>query len=530
MEDQSVTARHRSHKSGVKKSVWTFGKFGIVPFRQRLFKLAQAKISPLGRLYWARPNSFIALILGGFLIVALPLSAGLIIATVEMEYLARQSTAAVYKSVRVTQGSRILGQQLIAMERAVRQFQVLNDPALYQAYMANRRKFRDILGQMLELPLSEEQRQGFGALARKESEIYDVLSRYALDADASKQALNQFSGLARQAQALLAESNQLVGEEVNALQETARKSKEWLFWQALILIPAAVAMAGLFTVLIRRYFRQFDKSIRRLGDGDFETPIKVTGPRDLEALGQQLDWLRQRLVELEEAKTKFLRHVSHELKTPLAALREGAELLCDQVTGRLNPQQLEVARILRDNSLRLQKLIEDMLRFSLAGSNQIEHIPEVVRLDQLIKIVLSDHKPTTLSKRVKLVADLNPVRVFGDRERLKAIIDNLVSNALKYSPSDSSVKVKLAQEGNQVHLDVCDSGPGVASEDGERIFDSFYQGRAQPLGPVKGTGLGLSIVKESVLAHGGHIELINSGQRGAHFRVTLPLTVAEQRP
>jgi two-component system sensor histidine kinase GlrK len=382
---------------------------------------------------------------------------------------------------------------------------------------------------MLELPLNEGQRQGFETLGRTEKAIYDTLSAPVRDTEASKQALSKFAGLAHQAQLLLAESNQLVGEEVNALQETAREAKESLFLQALSLIPAAAVMAGLFTVLIRRYFRQLDKSIRRLGDGDFDTPVEVTGPLDLEALGQQLDWLRRRLVELEEAKTRFLRHVSHELKTPLAALREGAELLCDQVTGRLNAQQLEVARILRDNSLRLQKLIEDMLCFSLAATNQTEPVPEMVRLDRLIKLVLADHKPTTLSKRVKFIIDLDPVTIFGDQEHLKAIVDNLVSNALKYSPPDNPVEIKLARERNQVCFEVRDLGPGIAPEDSSRIFDSFYQGQEQPLGPVKGTGLGLSIVKESVLAHGGDIELVNGDKKGAHFRVTLPLKAADRR-
>jgi two-component system sensor histidine kinase GlrK len=475
-----------------------------------------------------RPKSFITLILGSFLIVVVPLSAGLIIAAVQMEYFARQSTAAVYKSVQVTQGSRILAQQLTAMERAARQFQILNDPMLYRAYTTNHRKFQDILKQMLELPLNAGQQQGFELLGYTEETIYDILSAHTLDAEACKLAISKFSSLADQAQSLLAESNQSVGEEVNALQETARTAKESLFWPALSLIPAAVIMAGLFTILIRRYFRQIDKSIRRLGDGDFDTPIEVTGPRDLEALGQQLDWLRQRLVELEQAKTRFLRHVSHELKTPLAALREGAELLCDQIAGRLNAQQLEVARILRDNSLRLQKLIEDMLNFSLAGTNQAELEPEMVRLDRLIKTVLADHKPTTLSKRVKFIIDLDPVTIFGDREHLKAIVDNLVSNALKYSPIDSLVEIKLVREEGQVSFEVCDSGPGVAPEDRVRIFDSFYQGQEQPLGSIKGTGLGLSIVKESVLAHGGDIELVDSGEKGAHFRVTLPLKVAER--
>src|SRR5699024_12031150 len=138
-----------------------------------------------------------------------------------------------------------------------------------------------------------------------------------------------------------------------------------------------------------------------------------------------------------------------------------------------------------------------MLCFSLVGTYQINPIPEMVRLDRLIKTVLIDHKPTTLSKRVKFVIDLDPVTIFGDREHLKTIVDNLVSNALKYSPPASPVKIKLTREGNKVCFEVCDSGPGVVPEDSLRIFDSFYQGQLQPSGPVKGTGLGLSIVKES---------------------------------
>ncbi len=475
-----------------------------------------------------RPKSFITLILGGFCIVEVPLSAGLIVAAVQMEHLARQSTAAVYKSVQVTQGSRILVQQLIAMERAARQYQVLHDPVLYEAYITNRRKFRDILEQLLELSLHKEQRQRFETLARHEKALYTTLNGSALNAKASKQIISEFANLSRQAQALLAQSNRLVGEEVHSLQETAREAQESLFWQALALIPAAAIMTVFFTILIRRYFRQLDKSIRRLGHGDFNTPITVGGPRDLEVLGQQLDWLRRRLVELGEAKTKFLRHVSHELKTPLAALREGAELLCDEVTGRLNPQQLEVARILRDNSLRLQKLIEDMLSFSLVGTKQIQLLPSNVQLDQLIEGVLADHKPTTLSKQVEFTTDLKPVKIFGNQERLKAIVDNLVSNALKYSPSGSVVEVKLAQEGSLIRFEVSDAGPGIAPEDRSRIFDSFYQGKAQPTGPIKGTGLGLSIAKEGALAHGGKIELVDDSKRGAHFRVILPLEMVEQ--
>ena len=110
--------------------------------------------------------------------------------------------------------------------------------------------------------------------------------------------------------------------------------------------------------------RQVDRAIRELGEGDFSRPITVSGPNDIETLGRQLEWLRHRLKESTDEKNKFLRHMSHELKTPLANIREGTELLLDGSVGQLDHQQQEVTSILRDNSVKLQKLIENLLTFS----------------------------------------------------------------------------------------------------------------------------------------------------------------------
>ena len=119
----------------------------------------------------------------------------------------------------------------------------------------------------------------------------------------------------------------------------------------------------MFAVLIARPIRQLDQAIRRMGTADFTHAIEVNGPQDLRYLGQRLEWLRSRLSELEQQQTRFLRHVSHELKTPLTAVREGAELLRDNVGGKLSPEQQDIVRIVRENTLSLQKLIEDLLTY-----------------------------------------------------------------------------------------------------------------------------------------------------------------------
>ena len=125
-----------------------------------------------------------------------------------------------------------------------------------------------------------------------------------------------------------------------------------------------------FTILIARPIRQIDAAIRRLGQADFSVPVQVGGPEDLQQLGERLDWMRQRLADLEQQKNRFLRQMSHELKTPLTALREGAELLSEEVVGKLTPEQREIAEILRHNSIELQKLIEDLLSYGASQAHK----------------------------------------------------------------------------------------------------------------------------------------------------------------
>ena len=126
-------------------------------------------------------------------------------------------------------------------------------------------------------------------------------------------------------------------------------------------------------MLIARPIRQLDQAIRQMGTADFTHAIEVNGPQDLRYVGQRLEWLRTRLNELEQQQTRFLRHVSHELKTPLTAVREGAELLRDNVGGRLSPEQQEIVRIVRENTLSLQKLIEDLLTYHQTRAHGAGH-------------------------------------------------------------------------------------------------------------------------------------------------------------
>jgi two-component system sensor histidine kinase GlrK len=470
-----------------------------------------------------RPKSFLKLVLVGFALVALPLIVALVTATIYVNQLAAQSQQAVSHAVQVTQGSRMLVEQIVAMGRNARQFHVLGDQSLFQVYAATHQKFQHTTDNLSQLPLDDYQQNQLKILVEKEQDVFAILQNNPHDSVKSDKAVIEFAALTEIAESILAKSNKLIDRETKRTQATALKARRVLVWQALGLIPGATIFAVVFVMLISRPVKQIDQAIRRLGAGDFASSMVVTGPRDLEYLGERLNWLRLRLMELEEEKRKFLRHVSHELKTPLTAIREGAELLSEAVVGPLNEQQHEIAAILQQKSKHLQNLIEDLLNFSMAQERNASFEIKPVPLNRLIEDVTTDHKPVIMAKKLAIELDSSEVFVLGDDEKLRVIIDNLLSNAVKYSPDGGKISISLRREPENAVLDVIDSGPGIEEKDKDRVFDPFYQGHMEHDGPVKGNGIGLSIAREYLIAHNGSIEIIDDLPRGTHFRVTLPV-------
>jgi two-component system sensor histidine kinase GlrK len=277
------------------------------------------------------------------------------------------------------------------------------------------------------------------------------------------------------------------------------------------------------TVAVGRPLRQLDRAISELGEGTFTNQIAVSGPHDLERLGGQLEWLRQRLLDLVHERNRFLRHMSHELKTPLANIREGTELLMDGAVGELDPNQREVAAILRENGIKLQRMIENLLSFSAWQTSSVGLEPTEFRLRPVVKQVLENQQLTLLSQRVRLDVRIEDVTLIADRSKIRLILENLVSNAVKYSPKGGTIHLQARTSGAQLVLDVADNGPGIPQEERAHVFEAFYTGRAAKATAVKGTGIGLSVVLEFVSAHGGTVQIIDGEYPGAHFRITMPI-------
>lgn len=496
-----------------------------------------------------RPKSILNLILIGFIFVSLPLVVALVIAGTYVDRLVKQSQQGVQQTAQVTNESRMLVEEVTAMERSARQFLVLDDEAMFRAYANAYQDFLLTSARLSQLPFDQALKAKLNVLKSKAQDLFAILSAHVADNTQSSEAVMEFVTLSDMAQAFFTESSQLVDREVETLQETAGTAQRTLFWLGIALVPLVGGLIGVFAILIARPINRIDQAIRQLGNAEFSTAIAVTGPRDLESLGERLDWLRLRLLELEEEKSKFLRNISHDLKTPLAAIREGSELLVDEVVGKLTDEQREIARILRQNGIQLQTLIEGLLNFNIASARSAQVQFSEVKLHGLIDKVIEDHRPAFMAKNIRLDKDCAELVISGDKEKLRMIIDNLLSNAVNYTPLQGTIMIRLRRmedackkcKANHPHdgavktgasghsdvavLDVADSGPGIDPSEQHKVFETFYRGSIPHDGYIKGTGLGLSIAKEYVMAHGGNIELVEDGKfsSGAHFRVTLPV-------
>ncbi|HEX5092825.1 MAG TPA: HAMP domain-containing sensor histidine kinase [Burkholderiales bacterium] len=465
------------------------------------------------------PRSFLGLLVIGLLLVALPLAAALLYSAWSTQHLAEQSRSAVYNAAQAARASRALVNRIGSLERLSLQMAVVPDADLLNDFEQLHEGFLQITAELGRLPLDARQLAALDRTVARERVLHELMTAPAKPDVALVRA--RVVELAESAHEVLAISARVADQEVERL----RASAEYVQTQLLSLVLVAIAVALIASLVLTRAvavpMAQLDAAIRQLGGPDFSQPVRVGGPQDLRDLGKRLDWLRQRLAELEAQKNRFLRHLSHELKTPLASLREGAELLNDQVAGPLAPPQRAVVAIMRDNSVKLQKLIEDLLDYQRALHAASSLDVSTVRLDALVREVADAHRLAALSKAQRIELDLAPVVVEADAEKLRSIIDNLLGNAIKFTPACGTIAVRAKERNGGAAIEVIDSGPGVPEVERDSVFESFFRGRAKAGGRVEGSGLGLAIAREYVEAHGGRIALLSEGS-GGHFCVTLP--------
>ena len=408
--------------------------------------------------------------------------------------------------------------QVLDIERSARQYLLLGTDKFYQVYLRN----VDALDQLdAQLGPTAEIKAAMDALMGSVAQVSDTFAERPASELPQSEVLAELQLAGQQGRALSAAVDAKIRAILTAEETQIAQGIEKLWLLGALAVPGTLLLVILASVAVARPMWRLGDAIRELGHGRWDTPIAIEGPADLEALATNLEWMRAQLASSERQQQAFLRHVTHELKTPLAAIMEAGALLRDEVPGPVNPAQMGVLSILRSNAESLQSLIQQLLNYNAVAHGLLHrHMP--VSLPEFCRSLVHKTRSMRPSSSCLWAVDGEPLTVQSDPQALEMILTNLLSNAHDFAPPDGRVAVSWGVADVFWWVSVTDNGPGVAPEDVAEIFKPFYQGRARRRGPLKGSGLGLSIVRECVSHMGGEIK-VSALHPGSEFTVQFPL-------
>ena len=301
---------------------------------------------------------------------------------------------------------------------------------------------------------------------------------------------------------------------------------------ALILTLALLALYISLFPILHRVTRQLAAQNRRLREDAEERGLLLVAERTARAEAESAQELlaaqNERLRELDRLKDEFISLVSHELRTPLTSIRGYLELLRED--GKLDDDQLRYIGIVDRNSERLLHLVSDLLFLAQVDAGKLNFELRPVDLEALVADCVEASLPMAATKEIELTASTQelPVQLQGDPARLAQVLDNLVSNALKFTPSGGRVQVSLEAVDGVAIVEVSDTGLGLAEDEQDQLFERFFRSSRASENAIPGTGLGLAIAKTIVERHGGRIRLESAVDIGTTVRVELPLSLSER--
>jgi len=410
-------------------------------------------------------------------------------------------------AVEVTRLGQEIQRDVLELERRARQYLALSDPEFAQLFERERKIVLDKLQRLQDrMPSQSPDLKGLlHSLTTLTLPPKRVATDLRSDETASPEArLDQaFTVISGQNSAIKLWLLHSVDKflEQNALETDAQIAS--IVWQLSLLAFATLAVLLMCAYWINKPVTDLTQAIHELGTSGLGREIEISGPQEVQDLGSKLDWLRQSLHESEQQKHQFLRHISHELKTPLSSLREGADLLAEQIPGHLSGQQREIVEIVRHNGIELQRLIENLLDYNQLPQQEIQY--ESIDIESLVRELSASYRISIDKKDLQMNLSGPAMNWVADRHKLKTSLDNLLSNAINYSPNRGIVDIRWQQNADDLIIDVANSGSPIPEKDAERVFEPFFQSTTQRTGPLKGSGIGLSVARDCIEAQGGTI-------------------------
>ncbi len=462
------------------------------------------------------PGSLRQLVLMAFVLVLLPLLVLAYQAYASLKHLSEQAAEINRTTIVDARRSESMTSIALEMERSYRQYCVLDDATLSTLYQSQRRQYSQMLDAHAPILPDVRYYQNLHDLLNQLSSFQCANNSPVPDASRQLEEFSRSNGEMVQA------TREVIYSRGQKLQHAIAARGKFFGWQALVLFLLSAMLVLLFTRMIIGPVKDVERMINLLGEGRSPGSVaRFRGPREIRALAKRIHWLSERLAWFESQRHEFLRHISHELKTPLASMREGTELLRDEVAGPLTADQQEVVAILNTSSRHLQTLIEQLLDYN----RRLADVPtdkEQVNLAEILSSVATAHSLTARSKAIHTEIKTDAPQCWAESVLLVRVLDNLYSNAVHYGAESGNIWLHSWQNGSRTVIDVANSGTPIPAAEQVMIFEPFFQGSQLRKGAVKGSGLGLSIAKDCIKRMEGELTLVNVDYADVCFRIELP--------
>ncbi|HBF37544.1 MAG TPA: hypothetical protein DDW50_09515 [Firmicutes bacterium] len=292
-----------------------------------------------------------------------------------------------------------------------------------------------------------------------------------------------------------------------------------IIWSILLTATLSMIIANLFSKKLSAPIIEMNNLAHHISNGNLDARVSRLPKDEIGQLGHSINQLAEKLSQVEELRKKMTADVAHDLRTPLAIIHSHLEGMIDEVIPA-SPENLES---LLEEVDRLTILVNDLQEISLADRSIKTLKQDLIALDSLIQDVAKKITPLFANKGVDLkLGNIVPVNILSDRDTLSKILDNLLSNALKYTPAGKTVQIELLEDNKMITMNIIDQGIGISEKDLPFIFERFYRTDQSRNRESGGFGLGLTIVKELVEAMGGHVTVSSKVGQGSIFTIAFP--------
>lgn len=441
---------------------------------------------------------------------------------------------------------------LLEQVKNEKKYLITNDSAFLDLFHDKKGEFLSCL-KSIEETITRQEEKTFANQIKNFYDIYlamssknFILANYnnitSTDPNHEKEKKKTIDQLTGSINALIHEQEIALIRKIELFQMTVHKSTKI----SLAVIMIAILFGAIFSYFFIRSIctpvKTLKEATERIAHGDLDCQIKITSCDEIGTLGMAFNQMCSRLKELDQMKSDFISNVSHNLKTPLTAIREANELMLDKVAGQISESQFKLLNIIKESTLRLIMMINDLLDISRLEAGLMRYNFQYSSIQEIISRSIEGIRFLAENKKINVMYENGVVvpEILLDRNKIAQVMENILSNAVKFTPLGGAITVKTQEvkapnisqdctKQNQmnnvnsfVQVSISDTGIGIPDEYHDRIFEKFGQVDDKGKGGIKGTGLGLFIAKKIIIDHGGNVWVENNPGYGSTFHFILP--------